>query len=58
MVSGLRHGADCLDEELWNIVTRWCSELIVLVDLQRAQITIVCCEVYFQPYGWTSSEFS
>jgi CHASE2 domain-containing sensor protein len=36
MVSGLRHGADSPDEELWTIAAWWCGRLGVLVDWQRA----------------------
>jgi hypothetical protein len=48
MVSGLRHGADHSDEELWTIAAWWCGRLGVLVDWQRARFTTVCCVVGFQ----------
>jgi hypothetical protein len=49
MVSGLRHGADRSDEELWTIAAWWCGRLGVLVDWWRARITTVCCVAGCQP---------
>jgi hypothetical protein len=58
MVSSLRHVVGHLDKELWDITSRWCGRLGVLVDWQRDWIKIVCSVEYFQPCRWTLGDLS
>jgi hypothetical protein len=58
MVSGLRHGVDRPDEELWIIGYQWYGRLDVMVDWWRAHIIAVSCMEYFQRCGWTVDDFS
>jgi hypothetical protein len=58
MVSGLRHGADHPDEELWD----YCNSVVWQVGSSGGLVESpdhkVCCVEYFQPCGWTSGDFS
>jgi hypothetical protein len=58
MVSGLRHGVDYPDEELWTIVAPWCGKLGVLLDWWRVRITTICCVAGCQACGWNSNDLS